>query len=185
MCMKPTPIKGAYWVRDNLMVGEYPRGWNGRRLRSRLRQLLQAGVTFFLDLTEEREKGLRPYTGSLRKEAAFAGRAVEYTRMPIPDFDTPTVGQMRRILDTLDKALAKGHIAYLHCYAGLGRTGTVAGCYLVRRGMEGQEALEELVRLRRWRRMTSPTSTVECYRSKAHRFRSGTGTGRPSIRQRP
>jgi protein-tyrosine phosphatase len=148
MYRKSTPIKGAYWVRDNLIVGEYPRGWNGRRLRSRLRQLLQAGVTFFLDLTEEGEKGLRPYTGSLRKEAAFTGQVVEYKRMPIPDFDTPTVEQMRRILDALDKALAKGHIAYLHCYAGLGRTGTVAGCYLVRHGMQGQEALEELVRLR-------------------------------------
>jgi protein tyrosine/serine phosphatase len=148
MRRKLTPIKGAYWVRNNLVAGEYLREWNERKLRARLRQLLQAGVTLFLDLTQEREKNLRPYARSLRKEAAAAGRVVEYRRMPVPDFDTPMVEQMRRILDVLDGAVASGHIAYVHCYAGLGRTGTVVGCYLVRHGMDGQAALEELVHLR-------------------------------------
>ena len=146
---KRSPIKGAYWVRDNLIAGEYPREWNPLRLRSRLRQFLQAGVTFFLDLTEEREKSLRSYTSLLRKEAAAAGQAADYRRMPVPDFDTPTVEQMRRILNTIDQALATGKTVYVHCYAGLGRTGTVVGCYLVRHGLAGQEALEELVHLRR------------------------------------
>ena len=148
MRRKMASLKGAYWVRDNLIAGEYPREWNERKLRSRLRQLLQAGVTFFLDLTEEREKNLRPYTRPLRKETTVTGRAAEYRRLPIPDFDTPTVEQMRRILNTLDQTLANGRTAYVHCYAGLGRTGTVVGCYLVRHGMDGQGALEELVRLR-------------------------------------
>lgn len=157
---KPTSLKGTYWVRNNLIAGEYPRAWNARRLRSRLRRLLQAGVTFFLDLTEEREKRLRPYTDPLRKEAAAMGRAIDYRRMPIPDFDTPTVAQMRRILNALDRALANGHTVYLHCYAGLGRTGTVAGCFLVRQGMDGQEALEELARLRYGTDLDGYTSPV-------------------------
>jgi protein-tyrosine phosphatase len=149
MRRQSTPIKGAYWVRNNLIAGEYPREWNERRLRSRLRPLLQAGVTFFLDLTEATEKDLRPYTRALRKEATAIGREVEYRRMPIPDFETPTVEQMRRILDALDRALAKGHKAYVHCYAGLGRTGTVVGCYLVRHGLDRREVLDKLIRLRR------------------------------------
>ncbi len=54
-----------------------------------------------------------------------------------------------RILDTLDGALAAGHIVYLHCWGGIGRTGTVVGCHLVRHGMTSEQALAEIARLRR------------------------------------
>ena len=36
----------------------------------------------------------------------------------------------------------------MHCQAGLGRTGTVAGCLLRELGFAGRDALDELVRLR-------------------------------------
>jgi protein-tyrosine phosphatase len=48
---------------------------------------------------------------------------------------------MRAILDTIDGALAEGRTVYFHCWGGIGRTGTVAGCWLVRHGMRGAEAL--------------------------------------------
>ena len=143
-----TSANGHYRVRERLLAGEYPAGLNKRMPKSTLRQLLDAGVTFFLDLTEEWEKGLPPYTPALRAEAQAMDRMVEHHRIPIPDFETPTVDQMRDILDTLDAALAGGHTVYVHCYAGIGRTGTVVGCYLVRHGKSGIEALDELTRLR-------------------------------------
>ena len=43
---------------------------------------------------------------------------------------------------------ASGRIAYAHCQAGLGRTGTVMAVLLREAGLGGQEALDELVRLR-------------------------------------
>jgi protein-tyrosine phosphatase len=107
------------------------------------------GITFFLDLTEQGEKQLRPYHALLRQQARAEGRVVQYTRMPIPDFGTPTADQMRHILDLLDGALAEEYAVYLHCYAGIGRTGTVVGCFLVRHGWSGQQALDEIVALRR------------------------------------
>jgi protein-tyrosine phosphatase len=90
-----------------------------------------------------------PYDAILQQEAHTSGRVVQYTRLPIPDFDTPGVEQMRHILNLLDAALAAGYTVYLHCFAGIGRTGTVVGCFLVRHGWSGQEALDEIVRLRR------------------------------------
>jgi len=42
-----------------------------------------------------------------------------------------------------------GHTVYVHCQGGMGRTGTVVGCYLVRHGMGGEDALEEIACLRR------------------------------------
>jgi protein-tyrosine phosphatase len=146
----PGPIPGSYWVQDQLVAGEYPGSWTRRDLEVRIRQLVQLGVTCFIDLTEEGEKDLQPYAPTLRREAQLAGRKVEHRRMPIPDYETPTVAQMRDILSLLDAALAAGHTVYLHCYAGIGRTGTVVGCFLVRNGWTGEEALDEIVQLRRW-----------------------------------
>jgi hypothetical protein len=143
------PVDGSYWVNDQLLAGEYPGGWDEESLKLDLRRLLIAGVTYFLDLTEEREKGLRPYAAALHEIVRGIGRAVQHHRMPIPDFETPSVEYMRGILDALDAALADGHTVYLHCYAGIGRTGTVVGCYLVRHGHSGRGALDELARLRR------------------------------------
>ena len=158
------PIARSYWVHDRLVAGEYPGGWSERTLRARLRGLLEAGVTLFVDLTERREKGLRPYDPVLRQEAGSTGRVVQYVRFPIPDFDTPTASQMSHILDLMDRSLSEGYGVYLHCYAGIGRTGTVVGCFLVRHGWSGQDALDRIVELRRGidpERHPSPITTEQ------------------------
>ncbi len=54
---------------------------------------------------------------------------------------------MMEILDCLHDALGSGRPAYVHCRAGIGRTGMVVGCLLVERGLTGEQALEELARL--------------------------------------
>jgi hypothetical protein len=146
---EPGPIPGSYWVQARFAAGEHPDAWSEGQLRARLRSLLRFDMTFFVDLTEPGEKRLRPYHGALHQEARSTGRVVQYRRVPIPDFETPSAGQMRRILDMLDAALAAGYAVYLHCYAGIGRTGTVVGCFLVRHGWSGRGALDEIVALRR------------------------------------
>jgi len=139
---------GLYWVQKNkLLAGEYPNAFNSDTLKGSLRQLLEIGVTFFIDLTEEGEKALEPYDMVLRKQAGILGKSVEYRRMPFPDFDVPVKEDMRNILDTVNKALEEGHIVYFHCFAGIGRTGTVAGCYLAELGFTDGKALDELSRL--------------------------------------
>jgi len=114
---------------------------------------LLAGLTSFLDLTEEGEYGLEPYAPVLDEEAGLLERSVAYRRIPVPDGDVPSIEGMVRILDTVDAALAEGRMVYLHCFAGVGRTATAVGCYLVRHGLEGQAALREVYRLRYGRRV--------------------------------
>jgi protein-tyrosine phosphatase len=113
-----------------------------------LARLVEAGASFFLDLTEEGEYGLLPYSPLLEEVAGALGQEVAYRRMPIEDMTAPEPEEMVRILDALDRALAGGRVVYVHCYAGIGRTGTVVGCYLARHGLIGAEALREIQRLR-------------------------------------
>jgi protein-tyrosine phosphatase len=72
----------------------------------------------------------------------------KYSRLPIPDYSIPSPSHMTAILDTLDAALAAGHSVYLHCHGGRGRTGTAIGCWLVRQGMAGEQALARIAELR-------------------------------------
>ena len=143
------PIPDSYWVQSGrLLAGEYPGALQDERARQKLRQLLRAGVSFFLDLTEEGEYALKPYAPFIHKEAAALGCSTEHHRRPIRDMETPTQEEMAGILDTIDAALDTGHTVYVHCYGGIGRTVTVIGCYLVRHGRSGEEAMEEIARLR-------------------------------------
>ena len=54
---------------------------------------------------------------------------------------------MHEILDQIDAALDSGGVVYVHCWGGVGRTGTVVGCHLVRHGMTGEDALARVAEL--------------------------------------
>jgi protein tyrosine/serine phosphatase len=51
---------------------------------------------------------------------------------------------MNALLDQIEQNLKAGHKIYLHCWGGIGRTGTTVGCYLVRGGKTAEEALDQL-----------------------------------------
>ena len=75
-----------------------------------------------------------------------------HERRPIVDVSVPRSPQETAgILDAIDRALDDGSTLYLHCWGGVGRTGTVVGCWLVRHGMTGDEALLQIAEW--WRRM--------------------------------
>jgi len=148
--MSNTPINDSYWlVPGRLLAGEYPGARTNDEARLKLRSFLDAGVNFFLDLTEEGE-GLEPYAPLLEEEAMARDRGVVYRRLPIPDMDVPTTDRMREIQQTIEAALEAGKTVYVHCLGGLGRTGTVLGCYLVEHEVSVAEALAEIQRRRRW-----------------------------------
>ncbi len=124
--------RGVYWVSPGrLLAGPYP--------YIMLDRVLSMGVTHFVNLTQPRE--LMPYEGVLPAH-------VSHERRPIPDLGVPSPDQMRATLDAIDSAMNAGKTVYVHCWGGIGRTGTVIGCWLVRHGLSGPAALEELARLR-------------------------------------
>jgi hypothetical protein len=140
------PILESYWVvPGRLLAGEYPAQFSEDGSRKRLEALVKAGFNRFIDLTQadEADEAL-PYRERLIEIAKGHNMQVIHLRFPIGDFGLPAPEQMNSILDAIDEELQSGHKIYLHCLGGIGRTGTTVGCYLVRHGMTGTEALNQL-----------------------------------------
>lgn len=134
------PIRGSYWVEPgSLLAGEYPGDPDPARARERLGRFAATGVDVFVDLTEDLE--LEPYAHLL------AG--ARHVRRPIPDLGTVSTRAYRETLDLIDDALVSGSSVYVHCWGGIGRTGTVVGLWLVRHGRDGGDAVARIAHLRR------------------------------------
>jgi len=164
----PVPIPNSYWVRPGqLLAGEYPGSMSRAEAMERVQKLLNAGVTSFVDLTEDGE--LPAYDGLLRE---LTEQHVRYRRCAILDHGVPeSPAQMIRILDFIDSELAAGQCVYVHCRAGIGRTGTTIGCHLIRSGLANEAALERLQTLwqqcgrsRRWPTIPETDEQVEFVR---------------------
>ena len=143
-----TPPPGTYWVDPGrFLAGAYPGHVEPSYATARIALLLALGIDWFVDLTWP---GELPEYDELLPNASErdAGGALTYSRYPIEDHGLPrSRSQMHEILAEIDAALASGHRVYVHCRAGIGRTGTVVGCFLAERLGDGVEALEELDRL--------------------------------------
>ena len=133
----PEPPEKTYWiVPGKLMAGAYPAHPKDKEHRETIRSLHQCGVTDFINLILEEETGMgglsfRRYIQDYQKSAP-AGVRPEMHCFPIPDEEVPAESLMIRILDKVDELLGLGRVPYIHCWGGKGRTGTVAGCWLVR-----------------------------------------------------
>jgi hypothetical protein len=159
------PIPESYWVvPGRLLAGEYPGARDQRVAQRKVQRLLRAGVTCFIDLTEQGEGQLRPYW-PLVLEAAPDQADIEHQRWPIRDMGVPEQADMSDILRAIEDALARRQVVYLHCWGGIGRTGTVVACYLAQHGLDGGAALERLALLRQGTpdsHRRSPETDAQC-----------------------
>ncbi len=122
-----------------LIAGRHPCAWGSENAPLEVRDLVGAGVTLFLDLTQSGE--LEPY-------ASLVVPPARYLNLPIRDFSVPTRDGLVATLDEIDAELDAGGIVYVHCWAGCGRTGVVVGSWLVRHGADPNDALQRIAEAR-------------------------------------
>ncbi len=135
------PIRDSYRVAECFLAGEYPGAAETDAANRRLGAFARAGVTLFVDLTHPSDP-LEPY------ERLLMGETRRITH-PIVDLGTTTIPRMARILDDIDAAIGEGGTVYVHCWGGIGRTGTVVGCWMMRHGLDGGDPIGRIAELRR------------------------------------
>lgn len=134
----PKPFPNSYWVDPGrLLAGEYPGGSSRSDPAAAVDALLHARVTCFIDLTQAKEM--------LGYESLLEAADVAYHRFPIVDHGVPRSPDVfTAVLATIDAAIDAGGCVYLHCRAGIGRTGMAVACYLIHSGLSAEQALDRL-----------------------------------------
>lgn len=121
----PTGIDNLRWVDSHLLRGAAPSDQG-------IRNLHEAGVTTIVDLRAEADLDA--------DEDLLAELGMVRFHLPIRDGQLPSVEQAERFLDIVDAA---DGAVYVHCGAGVGRTGAVSAFYLNATGQtSGTAALE-------------------------------------------
>jgi protein-tyrosine phosphatase len=134
--------KELYWVDGpwpgKLAMAARPRG--GDWLRDDLAKWKRAGIDTVLSLlTPDEDKDLD--LGGEASEARTQG--MEFDSFPIPDLQVPTSeAKLAEVLEKVTRTLSQGKNVVVHCRQGIGRTGLVAACLLVRKGTSPGAAVE-------------------------------------------
>jgi hypothetical protein len=138
--LRENVISNTYWaVPDRLLAGEYPIGTDSFGARAQIAQLRERRVNSYIDLTVEGE--MPAYRHMLPVHT-------KYQRFPIADEQVPPDPvRFRDLLLDIRAAVEAKRCVYLHCRAGIGRTGLTIGCYLAQWSGDGGAALTELNRL--------------------------------------
>ena len=134
-----------------LYGGEYPGHREPAVARIRLRHLITLGIRTFVDLTAPADR-MTPYEGLLEELENEAGGSLRRISLPIADMGIPEAGEtMQTILRHIRESSRQSPAVYVHCWGGIGRTGTVVGCLLREQGFDTAGALAVIER--KWRSM--------------------------------
>ena len=116
--------RGGDWLNDELS------GWRRVGVDSVL-SLLTPGEEADLDLRDE--------------AATTRAHGMKFVSFPIPDREVPnSESELASVLDRVDKDLSSGKNVLVHCRQGIGRSGLVAACLLVSRGIAPEKAIDQI-----------------------------------------
>jgi protein-tyrosine phosphatase len=100
----------------------------------------RAGIQSILSLLTQEEQvelGLRDEGREVQRQG------LEFSSFPIPDLQVPrSEAKLAEELDKVAASLSAGKNVLIHCRQGIGRTGLVAACLLVKSGMSPGAAVE-------------------------------------------
>ena len=137
----------AWWAEPGtVLAGEYPGDPNPTCAAEKINILIDAGVRSFVDLTSP-DDGLSTYDDHLHAAAGTRQLELRHHRFPIGDFGVVSDDAYDRIVDLIRAEASRGAV-YVHCWGGVGRTGTVIGCLLAAGGASHDQVMSRLAELR-------------------------------------
>lgn len=130
------PIEHSYCVLPwKIYAGEY--AGDLKNPLEKVSRLVQFGITHFIDLTEEGE--LKPYAHLLPEKCIHNRFAIKDTNVPNKCDD------VRKLLAYIMNVINNpNHKVYIHCWGGVGRTGTIVACLYEYLGEDFDMAMQHL-----------------------------------------
>ena len=133
-----------YWAdgpwSGKLALAARPHG--GDWLEDEIASWRREGLNIVLSLLtseEERDLGLSDEAMQVKSQG------MQFVSFPIPDREVPESSiKVAAALEKLDAALASGRNVVVHCRQGIGRTGLMAACLLVMKGLKPEAAVKSL-----------------------------------------
>lgn len=139
------PFERTYWIiPGKLLAGEYPASANLEESYRKLDGLYHAGIKAVINLTEENESNQHGIP-LFNYENYLTRLGIKVFRKPIKDVSTPAKDEMDDIIELIDKCLKGNQPVYFHCWGGVGRTGTVLGCYLLQHNMANRDNVFDFI----------------------------------------
>jgi hypothetical protein len=161
------PFDRCYWIVPNkFLAGAYPGSKDPQEAQEKVSGLVTCGIRHVINLMEEDETNYGnerfiPYEKLLGTVSPTLRVAVAVTRYPIRDLNVPSEKEMIQILNTIDDSIAGALPVYVHCWGGVGRTGTVVGCYLMRHGLAARDDVLDRISVLRRDEVTAYRSSPE------------------------
>jgi protein tyrosine phosphatase (PTP) superfamily phosphohydrolase (DUF442 family) len=114
--------------------------------------LKAAGVGAVLSLRAD-EAGARVVDGrrhppyrAADERAVCAAAGLRFHHVPCDDFAAPPAPAVAAALRAIDEETRAGRAVFVHCLAGVGRTGVVTGAWLLAHGWRGEDVAEVFFR---------------------------------------
>jgi hypothetical protein len=114
-------------------------------------QLKDLGLTAVLSLRERDDKA-RDLAGRWHEayrvedeQALCAAVGLRFRHVACTDYATPTPEEVAQALTIMDNELASGQRIFVHCFAGVGRTGVVTGAWRIAHGADPDEVADAFV----------------------------------------
>lgn len=148
--------KALYRVDEYIWAGAYLGALHQPEAIAKLQWVAHQQIDVVIDLTTPADR-LESYVELL---PIYAPHAIHHT-FPIKDMGIPSPAQLLAILDTITHAVAARKRVYIHCWGGIGRTGTVVACWYIRNGLSAADALAKLAQVRDGFDRTSPEAAIQ------------------------
>ena len=137
-----------FWIPelDGVRLAVMPRPRSDEWLSDEVQSWRLAGVARVISLLEPHES---EELGLASEGGLCEANSLTFTSFPIRDRGVPdSLAQAARLVSSIESDLLRGQGVAIHCRAGIGRSGLIAGCVLLNLGIPEREVLSRITRAR-------------------------------------
>jgi atypical dual specificity phosphatase len=120
-----------WWIEEPILLG------SSNPTNRELEDLYREGFRTIISLLDENEQ--TPYYDIVGIEA----KGFKRYSIPLQDFTAPALADFKKFMEIVINSLKEGKVL-VHCQGGIGRTGTMAAAYWIKKGLSANEAIKKI-----------------------------------------